>query len=202
MKRRTPNIPFVLTERRIHFSLWVVVYCSLRGVSWPSGLRPAMIKPRFTVSAAHLKIITGSRGVNQRAGCRSFIAEAISTEPLMLFHYHLRHGVNRKHHLPSDSDWLRVETVGMDSDTEVLSPLSNCPVISGHLLKRRNQQQIYPTNECLCQPDVAYMSVPKTYSILYLLLNYFEHTVTCALYFQTYAIWGTLREKKENSHWL
>lgn len=165
MKRRTPNTPFVFAERRIHFSLRVAVYCSLRGVSWPSRLRPAMIKPRFTVSAAHLKIITGSRGVNQQAGSRSFIAEAISSEPLMLFHYHLRRGVNRKHRLPSGSDWSRVETVRMASHTEVLSLLSKCPVISGHLLKRRNPQQIYPTNKCLCQPDVAYKSVPKTYIV-------------------------------------
>lgn len=67
-----------------------------QGVSEASGLRPTMIKLRVTVSAAHLKIITGSRGVNQAAQSHVIYSRGHLSQPLMLFHYHLCCGVNRK----------------------------------------------------------------------------------------------------------
>lgn len=66
------------TKGDVHFLLWVVVYSSPWGASWPSGLRPTMIKLCVTVSATHLRIITGSCGVNQCAESQSFTGEAVS----------------------------------------------------------------------------------------------------------------------------
>lgn len=98
------------TTQGVHFSRSATVDL-LSGVSCP---RPSMIKPcgqRHPTHSNHWP----------SGGC------TVVQDPQWLFHYHPCCGVNRNNTLPSSSVWLRVKSVGIAVDSEVVSPIKLWP---------------------------------------------------------------------------
>lgn len=148
------------TGQGVHFSLWVVVYFSLRGVNWPSGMEPVMIKPCVTVVATHLKIISSSWSANQCAESQSFTAEAISvgccftTTGVVMW---------TEKWLPSGSDWLQVESAGIAADTKVIFLLSDCDLFIVPL----------PNTDLFLNPKVNYRLDYGFHNIFWTTLSFF-----------------------------
>lgn len=112
--------------RGVHFSLHVVVYVSPWGACCPSVLKPTMIKLYVRVSATHLRVIIDTWRGNQCTELQPFLAEAISAS-CWCCSITTWAVVWTEKWLPSDLDWLQVESLHLyKSWITLIQPLNFC----------------------------------------------------------------------------